>query len=233
MIEYALALAAGIATIVSPCILPVLPILLATTAGRGRSDPLWIISGFIGAFAVGGIALGSLAGMTGQLHEWVRTVSIVLLLLAGLSCLWSAPFYRMTVAISALVNRPNPNAALTARTGRAGLLVLGASLGTAWTPCAGPVLASVLALAASAQAPGKSTALLGAYATGAGLPMLAIAYGGNQLTNLLRSLTNHSDIVRKAFGGIAIAVAILQLVHYDKALIAWATQWLPTFSTGL
>ena len=66
MIEYLLAGAAGVATIASPCILPVLPIVLATTAGRGRVEPLLIIAGFIATFAAGGILLGALAGSSGN-----------------------------------------------------------------------------------------------------------------------------------------------------------------------
>lgn len=233
MIEIALAGAAGIATIASPCILPVLPIVLATTAGRGRSEPLLIVAGFVGSFAAGGIVLAALAGSSGHAQQAVRDGAIALLLLAGLACLWSTPFERVATAVQgwlAMRRRTSP-ARETSR--RAGPLVVGASLGLAWTPCAGPVLASVLALAASAQAPGKAMALLGVYALGAGLPMLAVAYGGNGLGTWLARFTHRADLLRKGFGAIAVGVAILQYFHYDTAFIAWATQWLPSVSTGL
>jgi cytochrome c biogenesis protein CcdA len=76
-------------------------------------------------------------------------------------------------------------------------------------------------------------ALLGVYSVGAGMPMLAIAYGGNRVSKRLETFTRQANLLRKAFGGIAIAVALLQLVHYDVAFIAWATQWLPSLSAGL
>jgi cytochrome c biogenesis protein CcdA len=76
-------------------------------------------------------------------------------------------------------------------------------------------------------------ALLGVYALGAGIPMLAIAYGGNRVSERLTSFTRRAELLRKSFGVIAVSVALLQLFHYDVAVIAWATQWLPSVSTGL
>jgi cytochrome c-type biogenesis protein len=234
MIEYALAGAAGVATIASPCILPVLPIVLATTAGRGRTEPLLIIAGFVATFAASGIALGALAASSGELQQSVRTGSILILLLAGLACLWPAPFELLVArARTLLASGPALFPRWQPMTGKAGALVLGGSLGLAWTPCAGPILASVLALAASSHAPGKATALLGIYAIGAGLPMLAIAYGGNWVSSRLAFFNRRANLFRKVFGAVAIAVAVLQLLQYDVAFTAWATQWLPTFSTGL
>ena len=238
MIEYLPAIAAGVATVLSPCILPILPIVLATTAGQPRSQPLLIVVGFTATFAAGGIALGTLAGSSGAFQDAIRTGAILLLLLAGIVCVWSRPFDWLTARVQGLLASfsngvSNGAPAGLQRTGPAGPLLIGASLGVAWTPCAGPVLASVLALAASAQAPGRSTALLGLYAIGAGVPMLAIAYGGNWVASRLGALTRRADLLRKGFGVIAIAVAVLQLLRYDIAFTAWATQWLPSVSTGL
>src|SRR5689334_1357459 len=69
MLDYALAAAAGVATIASPCILPMLPIVLATTAGRSRAEPLLLIAGFVLSFGLGGILIGALASSSGELQE--------------------------------------------------------------------------------------------------------------------------------------------------------------------
>ncbi|WP_454832533.1 cytochrome c biogenesis CcdA family protein [Pseudoxanthomonas wuyuanensis] len=234
MIEYVLAALAGMATILSPCILPVLPIVLATGAGRDRATPLWIIGGFVTAFAAGGILLGVLAASSGELQAGIRSTSIVVLMLAGLACFWPAPFEAMVSWTRRQWTRVHPQrVALSGPGGRAGALIVGASLGLAWTPCAGPVLASVLALAATSQEPAKASALLGLYALGAGLPMLLIAYGGNWVNARLPFLQRHADLLRKCFGAVAVAVAVLQLLQYDVFVSAWATQWLPPLSQGL
>lgn len=234
MIEFALAAAAGVATIASPCILPVLPIVLATSTGRSRVEPLLIIAGFVATFAAGGILIGALASSSGELQQAIRTGSIVLLLLAGLACLWPAPFNWLVMQVREWrASRSTGAAPSQPATGKVAALLVGASLGLAWTPCAGPILASVLALAASSQAPGKATVLLGVYAIGAGLPMLAIAYGGNWVSSRLTFFNRRADRFRQLFGAIAIAVAFLQLLQYDVAVSAWATQWLPSVSSGL
>lgn len=234
MLDYALAAAAGVATIASPCILPMLPIVLATTAGRSRWEPLLLIAGFVLSFGLGGILIGALASSSGELQQSIRTGSILVLLLAGLACVWSAPFDGLVARVQGLLPRPGGRAAIMqAPRGAWGALVIGASLGVAWTPCAGPVLAAMLALAASAEAPAETVARFAIYALGAGLPMLAIAYGGRWVSSRLTVLNRGAHLFRRLFGTVAIAVAVLQLLHYDTALIAWATQWLPPVATGL
>lgn len=234
MIAYVLAAVAGVATIASPCILPVLPIVLATTAGRSRVEPLLVIVGFVATFAAGGILVGTLSASSGELQQGIRTGAILLLLVAGVVCLWPAPFdwlvQRGGALIASLRFSPPRSAPLV---GRAGALLVGISLGLAWAPCAGPILASVLALAASSQEPGKATVLLGTYALGAGLPMLAIAYGGDWVSSRLGFFNRRARLFRKLFGAVAIAFAVLQLLQYDVLFTAWATQWLPSVSTGL
>lgn len=233
MIDYVLATLAGMATILSPCILPVLPIVLATGAGGDRAAPAWIIAGFVATFAASGILLGVLAASSGELQASIRTGSILVLLLAGLACFWPAPFERVVAWVQAQWRHLRPHGVALRVTGRPGALIVGASLGLAWTPCAGPVLASVLALAASSQAPAKASALLGLYALGAGIPMLSIAYGGRWISGRLPFLQRHAELLRKGFGAIAVAVAVLQLLQYDVFVSAWATQWLPPLSQGL
>lgn len=234
MIEYALAVLAGMATILSPCILPVLPIILATGAGRHRATPLWIIGGFITTFAAGGILLGVLAASSGELQGAIRTGSIAVLMLAGLTCFWPAPLERAMAWIQRQWARmPTGQMALPDAGAPAGALLVGASLGFVWTPCAGPVLASVLALAATSQAPGKASFLLGLYALGAGVPMLLVAYGGAWINRRIPVLQRHAGLLRACFGAIAIGVAVLQLLQYDVFVSAWVTRWLPPVSQGL
>jgi cytochrome c biogenesis protein CcdA len=230
MIAFALAALAGMATVLSPCVLPVLPIVLARGSGGDRREPLLIGAGFIGAFASGGIALGLLSSSSGRFEAAVRIAAIAVLLLAGLSCVWPQVFERLQqrwLAGSRLMAwRPRA-------TGPGGALLVGVSLGIAWTPCAGPVLASVLALAAGAQDPARATALLGLYALGAAAPLLAVIYGGRWAAARLAALQRHTGWLRRTFGVLAVAMALLQLMQLDTALIAWLLPWLPSISTGL
>jgi cytochrome c biogenesis protein CcdA len=234
MFDYALAAVAGVATVASPCILPVLPIVLATTAGARRWEPLLLIAGFVSSFGLGGVLIGVLASSSGELQQSIHTGAILVLLLAGIACVWSAPFDWLLARVRMLLS-PSGRRVVSTDAPRSawGIFVIGASLGVAWTPCAGPVLAAMLALAASAEAPADTATRFALYALGASLPMLAIAYGGRWMSSRLATLNRHATLFRRIFGAIAIAVAVLQLLHWDVALIAWATQWLPPVATGL
>src|SRR5690606_31657372 len=95
----------------------------------------------------------------------------------GLARIWPSPYDWLIARIGGPLQHITM---LSGRTGNsnAGGFLLGISLGAVWTPCAGPVLASILVLAAKAQDLGQSSTLLLLYSIGAGIPMLAIAYGG-------------------------------------------------------
>ena len=177
-IDTPLALAAGMLTVASPCVLPLLPILLGSAVERGgRLRPLCIVLGFVAAFSGLGIALSLLSGAVESAHETVRAVSVAALALFGLARIWPQPYDWLAARLSGPLQGV---IGLGARggSGNAGGFLLGMSLGAVWTPCAGPVLASILILAARADNLTHSSLLLLVYGLGAGVPMLAIAYGG-------------------------------------------------------
>ena len=112
-------------------------------------------------------------------------------------------------------------------------LLLGAVLGLIWTPCAGPVLGSILTLIATSKDLATSSALLVIYALGAAIPMLAIAYGGQAVTTRVRNVARIAPQLRQAFGVIVIAVAVATFLHYDTQVVAWLTNLYPNGQIGL
>jgi cytochrome c-type biogenesis protein len=117
--------------------------------------------------------------------------------------------------------------------GAAGGLALGAALGLIWTPCAGPVLGSILTLIATSKDTAASSALLVIYALGAAIPMLAIAYGGQAVTTRVRSIARFAPRLRQAFGAVVIAVAVATFLHYDTLIVAWVASFYPDGQIGL
>ena len=111
--------------------------------------------------------------------------------------------------------------------------MLGAALGLIWTPCAGPVLGSILTLIATSKDVATSSALLVIYALGAAIPMLAIAYGGQAVTTRVRNVARFAPQLRQAFGAIVIAVAIATFLHYDTQVVAWLANLYPNGQIGL
>jgi len=230
LIEAPLALLAGVFTIASPCILPILPIVLGNavsdTDGTSRSRPLFIVLGFVLSFAALGMLLATVSQSAIAASEAARLAALVLLGLAGAAMLWRRPYDWAIARVREPLDRIGSGAA-SAGTGHLGGFVLGMSLGAVWTPCAGPVLASILVLVASAQDVAWSALLLTLYAIGAGIPMLAIAYGGRFMTTRVRAVARHSQRLLQIFGALIVLTAIAIYFHYDVLFYAWLSNYLP------
>jgi len=233
MLELGLVILAGVATAASPCILPVLPLLLGGSVhAGGRARPLVIVLGFVLTFSALALGFGASAAALGVPAGAARQAAIVALAVFGLLMMWPALFERAMAPLSGVADVA---ARLGQRAGKghAGGLLLGATLGALWTPCAGPVLASVLALVASAEAPGRAATLLVGYAAGAGVPMLAAAYGGRAVATRSRALARHAGRVRQVFGVLVLAAAAAMQAGVDGIATAWLTQWWPEVRTGV
>ncbi|OZI40577.1 cytochrome C biogenesis protein [Bordetella genomosp. 1] len=215
------ALLAGMLTVASPCVLPLLPILLGSSVEQShRMRPAFVVAGFVLAFAALGIALSLLTSISTGTHEAVRNVSVALLAVFGLMRIWPQPYDWLMARIGGPISRL---AAVgdRASNGNAGGFLLGLSLGAVWTPCAGPVLASILVLAAKAQDLGHSSLLLFCYALGAGIPMLAIAYGGKVAATRVRGIARHSVTLQRLFGLLLVLTAIAIHFQFDVQAYAW------------
>lgn len=228
LIEAPLALLAGVLTVASPCVLPVLPIILGTSVGQtGRTRPLFISLGFVLTFAALGMLLSVVSSFAEIAQDSLRNAGIGFLALAGLSRIWPAPYDWLMLRLGGPLNRVG-EAGAGAEPTNAGGFVLGMSLGAAWTPCAGPVLASILALVARSQDLQWAATLLALYAVGAGIPMLAIAYGGQFATTKVRAIARHTERLQKTFGVLVLLTAAAMFYQYDVVAYAWLADSFPT-----
>lgn len=234
MTDLGLAFGAGVLTIAAPCVLPMLPIILGASVGVGASEghrsairtrPLCIVGGFVVTFSVLGLVLARLTDEAGIASSVLRAVALVVLTGLGVLMIWPAPYDRLSSRLAGLLGRADRVAA-RAGNGNLGGLVLGAIIGVLWTPCAGPVLATVLTLVATASDPARGTTLLVGYALGAGLPMLAIAYGGQQVVGRVRRFTRYAAPLQRAFGVLVVVTAFAIHGGWDVQL---ASRVVPSF----
>lgn len=227
MSELLLAMLAGVLTIAAPCILPMLPILLgASVAQQDRSRPLFIAAGFVTAFSAFALLFGAFSAAIAVDQETLRDGAIALLMLFGLLMLWQRPLALLTPYLGAVINRASAAGDRTGP-GKLGGLLLGATLGVVWTPCAGPALGAILTLVASARDLGRAGLLLLSYAGGAGVPMLLIAYGGQVATTRVRSLARHAARMQQGFGVLIMLTALAMYTQYDTVLTLWLSDLLP------
>jgi len=232
MLEFFFAILAGILTIAAPCTLPMLPILLGASIGRtSQLRPAMIALGFVVSFSAVALLLGALTRLFDFDPNVLREAAAILLLGFGLLMLWPAPFEWLSIRLNGWLNLGS--AGDVQREGALGGLILGTTLGLVWTPCAGPVLGSILTLVATSKNLAWAGTLLVAYAIGAAIPMLAIAYGGQAATTRVRSLARVSPRLQQGFGVVVIAFAFAAYFQYDTLIVAWLTGFYPTGQIGL
>ena len=227
LIEPPIAFLAGVLTIASPCVLPILPIVLSTAvADTKRTRPLFITLGFTLTFSAFALLLGVVSNFAGLAQEAMRNAGIGLLALTGLAALWPAPYQWLMARIGQPLHRVG-QAGASAGAGNGSGFVLGMSLGAAWTPCAGPVLASILALVARSHDLGWAALLLACYSAGAGIPMLVIAYAGRFVTTRVRVVARHAQRLQQVFGALVLLSAGAMFFHYDVLAYAWLADRFP------
>ncbi len=218
---------AGIVTVLSPCILPVLPIILSAGMAKGAWRPLGIIIGLIISFTFFTLLLTVIVSATGISPNVLRYIAIglialfgVIMLFPGLSALfakWTAPIAH----VGQTVQERGP------KSGFIGGLALGCALGLLWTPCAGPILAAITTLVALQQITTTTFLITLSYAIGAAIPMFLIAYGGGKIVQSSRFLSMHSERIRQVFGALMILAAIAIGFNWDMALQKKITTLVP------
>jgi cytochrome c-type biogenesis protein len=231
MPDLLLALFAGILTIAAPCTLPVLPILLGASIGRrARARPAFIAAGFVASFAFVALALNAAAAALHFDPDLLRTAGLVLLVFFGALTVWPAAFARLTARLAGAGVGSQSN---TAAPTNLGGFVLGTTLGLIWTPCAGPVLGTILTAIATSPDHAHGALLLLTYTIGAALPMLGVAYGGQAISTRLRHVSPYAARLQQAFGVIVIAFALSAFLQYDAIALAWLGQFFPEGRLGL
>src|SRR5437870_6189093 len=173
---------AGAGTAASPCVLPVLPIVLSAGATSGRRRPLGIVAGLVASFTFSTVALVYLISALGLPNDLLRTAAIVVLLGFGVTLLIPALAARLEGYVSRLAG-----GARVTREGEgfwSGTLV-GASLGLVYAPCAGPILAGVITVSASQSFSVGRLLVALAYGVGSAVVLYLLMLGGRRVTSRL------------------------------------------------
>ncbi|PIQ75827.1 cytochrome C biogenesis protein [Candidatus Peregrinibacteria bacterium CG10_big_fil_rev_8_21_14_0_10_49_24] len=220
---------AGVITVSSPCVIPILPIILGSALKRNRLYPFFMILGLAFTFSLLGVVFGSLGSFVGLGKRTLETAAIIVLGIMGLVIVikpLSAIFSQWTGKLLAF---GTPTSGPSESPFQA--FAVGSTLGIVWVPCAGPVLASVLAIAATSKSVTLSFFLLFTYAVGAGIPMLLIAYGGQKALSGRRFVQQYAETIKYVFGWILILTAILLYFGIFKKFEAFLLPYLPSYIT--
>lgn len=211
---------AGVATVLSPCILPILPIMLSGAVG-GQSRPYGILVGFVFSFALFTVFATFIVQSLGVDINLLRYIAAGILALLGLMLL----FPGLQNKINSMIKMPQLSS--ERKQGFGGGLATGATLGLIWAPCAGPILAAVITLAATAQAGLGSFLIVLSYALGTGIVMLIIILASRELLEKVKVIYKHLDKIHRAFGILVIIAALGIATGYDRKVQSYIIEATP------
>ena len=214
------AFVSGVLTVLSPCILPVLPIVLSAGVSGDRRRPFGVGLGFIASFTFSAALLASLIAVVGVPGAWLRWLAIAVIIAMGVSLLIAPLRVRMELALER-GRQLLPQSATPRGGGFTSGLVVGVSSGLVCAPCAGPVLTTVATLAATSHVTAGLLGVAAAYATGIALPLTAVGIGARSLVRRLRPVAPAIPI---ASGGLLVATGLALLSGVDQDAQLWAAQ---------
>jgi cytochrome c-type biogenesis protein len=228
------AAAAGLLSFLSPCVLPLVPPYLTFIAGttiedvayervaRARRDVLLAAILFILGFSTVFVALGATASVFGQV---LRAHIAILSLIAGLAIILMGLHFLGVFRLGLLYREKRVEVAKPL--GLWGAYVMGLAFAFGWTPCIGPILAAILAIAASEQTALRGAALLAVYSIGLGLPFLLAAVALEPFIGFLKRFRAHFGIVERIVGVLLIATGIGFLTGTMQNVSFWLLQTFP------
>ena len=233
-----LAYAAGALTILSPCVLPLVPIVIGSAAQRSRWGPLALAAGLIVSFTLVGFALAVFGGAIGFDGEIVRQAGAVVLLLAGLVLLipsaqdWLA---RFATPLAGWATRRQEG---LERFGLAGQAVIGILLGLVWSPCVGPTLGAATVLAAQGHHLGEVALVMAAFGCGIATMLLLVAAATRGLFARWRTrLMRTGQGGRRVLGALLVLIALLVLTGGDRLfealVVDFSPDWLNDLTTSI
>jgi cytochrome c biogenesis protein CcdA len=232
----ALGYVAGALSTLSPCVLPLLPIVLIGSFEQHAWGPVALAAGLSVSFAAVGVFIASVGFTIGLDPAVLRLGVAALMIVVGVVLL--VPAFQAGLAVIA-APMSSGGQALLARmrpSGIGGQALLGVVLGAVWSPCSGPTLGAAVGLAAQSETIGKAAAVMTVFGLGASTPILALAYGSRQMVAARRErLAQLSRIGKPLMGAVLVGVGGLVLTGLDKIIEAALTRampdWLVTVTT--
>lgn len=229
----AFAFLAGIITVLSPCILPILPIILTSSIGGqkiGLGRPLGVVLGFVLSFTFFTLFLSTIVRLSGISADTLRIFSVFIIAVFGLSLL--IPNFQLLVErLFSKLAKFMPQS--QNKTGFSGGLLIGFSVGLLWTPCVGPILASVISLAITGTVTFDAFLITLAYSLGTAIPMFLIILGGQNALRRVPWLTANLGNIQKIFGVLMILTAMAIYFNVDRKFQTFVLDTFPQYGVGL
>lgn len=228
------ALLAGILSTLSPCVLPLLPLVLGAAVSEHRFGPVVLAAGLAVSFVTIGLFVATVGFSIGLDADVFRGLAALLLLAIGLVLLVPQLQARVAVAGGIVSNWSHDRFGGAGPTGLKGQFAVGLLLGAVWSPCVGPTLGAASVLAAQGKDLGQVATVMAAFGVGAALPLLLLGLVSQDVMLRWRDrLARAGQSGKTLLGALLFAVALLSLTGLDRKLEALLVDLSPTWLTQL
>jgi cytochrome c-type biogenesis protein len=238
--SFVLSFAAGVLSILSPCVLPILPIVLGAAAANQKFGPVALAAGLSLSFVAIGLFVATVGFSIGLDAELFRQVAAVLMVTVGLILMLPRFQARFAAASGPIANWTDTRFGNWRGNGPApaGQFWVGVLLGAVWSPCVGPTLGAASLLAAQGDDLGEVGLIMFVFGLGAALPLLALGVLSREAVVRWRHrLASAGHGIKAALGAVFVATGVLVLTGLDKsvetALVEASPQWLTDLTTRL
>jgi cytochrome c biogenesis protein CcdA len=227
---------AGAVSVLSPCVLPLLPIVLGTAAADHRLGPVALAAGLCSSYVAIGLFVAAIGFSVGLDQDWFRAAAATIIIAMGLLLILPRLQAKFAFASGPVADWADRRLAALGGSGLRGQFLIGALLGAIWSPCVGPTLGAASLLAAQGRDLPQVAAVMLLFGIGAALPLLILGLLSREvLIRWRHRLVQASLGMRSALGFVLVATGVLVLTGLDKsmetALVEASPQWLTDFTT--
>jgi cytochrome c biogenesis protein CcdA len=226
---YVVAFFAGVLAILSPCVLPVAPILLVSAWQQHVLGPLGLVAGLSTTFTLVGVLLASTGTILGFGADLFRGILEWMLLIAGIFLISQKLQDWLLWMASPLTNRLQNITHAAVLEGIAGQFLLGLILGGAWLPCTGPTLGFATSLASQGSHVGEAAGIMLVYSLGVSTPLISISYLSRGVIQHKGRWMKAGKIGKQILGWSLIVVGVFMIMNWDRSLESFLTQHMPSW----
>ena len=236
--EFLLGYGAGLLTLINPCVLPVLPIVLASAIQKNKHGPLALAAGMSLTFVILGVGVATLGASVGLDADRVSQIGAVMMLGFGAVLLVPQLNTKFALATAGVASDADTRVGRLDQTSLRGQFLGGALLGAVWSPCVGPTLGGAISLAYSGESLALATGIMISFAMGISTIIIALGYGAREaIMSRQAAMRVLAEKSKPLMGIIFIAVGIMILTHFNQIIEVWLLDlmpdWLLFFSVSI
>lgn len=232
--SFVFAFIAGVLSTLSPCVLPLIPIVIGAAANQHRLGPFALAGGLTVSFAVIGTGLASLGSSIGFAQAGFRLIAAIIMGIIGIVLISTALQERLAIALSGVSGVGDSLLSKITINGLPGQFLIGFLLGLIWTPCVGPTLGAAVTLASQGKDLGMIVVVMAVFGLGAGLPLALLGLlSRSAMMKAKIRLGSAGHLGKKLLGGFLILISLLVITGQDKPIEIYLLKISPDWLTQL